>query len=87
MLDDFEHAPTIVINSGNGLNALWRLDESVLAPADGDWSQLEAYNKHLEDLLANRQCHNINRVLRLPYTWNIPTAKKLADGRKQDGPR
>ena len=78
-----EHEPSVIIMSGGGYNALWRLKDPVPAPDDGDWSALEAYNKHLENLYAADACHNIDRILRLPFTVNLPNAKKRRAGRSE----
>jgi len=43
--------------------------------------EAEAYNRQLELVLEGDHCHNIDRIMRLPGTWNIPNAKKRAAGR------
>lgn len=79
IIDGIEPAPSCIIDSGGGYNLLWRLSQPV--PADGDWAPLEAYNVHLENLYAADKCHNIDRILRLPFTTNWPNAVKVARGR------
>ena len=38
--------------------------------------------KSCEHLLGGDSCHNIDRIMRLPGTINVPTKKKLEEGRK-----
>ena len=79
-IDDFPLKPTIVIDSGNGYQAFWRLTSPVRV--DGNIEELEAYNVRLEKHFGADSCHNIDRIMRLPCTTNLPDAKKRAKGRK-----
>lgn len=75
-------APTLLWDSGNGYQAAWRLREPV--ELNGDAAAIEAVesrNRWLEKVFQADSCHNINRVLRLPFTINRPTKKKAAKGR------
>jgi Virulence-associated protein E len=87
-LETFTPRPTVLVDSGNGLQALWRLETSV------DLSVLseEKAAKAIEDVEARAKAamltlgskagtQNIDRVLRLPGTTNLPNAKKRKDGR------
>lgn len=70
-LEAFTPPPSIVIDSGGGVQALWLLDEPL--PIDGSIpaaEEAELYNQHLENLLGGDRCHNLDRVLRLPGTVN-----------------
>jgi len=69
--------PTVVVYSGGGYQAFWKLSQ----PATENLGQLVQYNKQLELLLGGDNCHNIDRIMRLPGTLNIPDAKKIAKGR------
>lgn len=74
--------PTVIVQSGGGFNALWRLREPL--PINGDLAVAEdakRYNLQLEILFQADSCHNIDRILRLPGTVNWPTAKKRKKGR------
>lgn len=81
--------PSAIIYSGGGFNALWRLQEPVPIASEGlDKNDIEAryedakrYNLQLEILLGGDNCHNIDRILRLPGTTNWPNKKKQAKGR------
>lgn len=67
--------PSLIIDSGNGLQAFWRL----AGPASQ--SDVEAVNRGLAECLGGDNCHNIDRLMRLPGTVNYPNAKKRAAGR------
>ncbi|HRP72154.1 MAG TPA: DUF5906 domain-containing protein [Luteimonas sp.] len=75
-------APTLLWDSGNGYQAAWLLREPV--ELNGDTAVIEAVesrNRWLEKVFQADSCHNINRVLRLPFSINRPTKKKAAKGR------
>ncbi|MEL3890449.1 VapE domain-containing protein [Ferrovibrio sp. MS7] len=76
-LRSFSLPPTVIVFSGGGYHGYWRLDE----PAD-DLLRVEAINKLVAEVVGGDHCHNIDRLMRLPGTVNIPNAKKLASGRK-----
>lgn len=74
--------PSAVVYSGGGYNALWRLEEHI--PIDGNLDAAEdakRYNLQLEVLLGGDNCHNIDRILRLPGTVNYPDERKRRKGR------
>lgn len=76
--------PTCIIFSGGGYQAFWRLEEPV--QVDGDLAKAEQaklYNLQLETLFRADNCHNIDRIMRLPGTVNIPDAKKRKKGRTE----
>lgn len=82
-LQAFRPEPTVIIDSGGGYQAFWMLDK--VLPSNGDPDQiadLESYNVQLEVLLGADSCHNIDRIMRLPGTVNVPNARKLKKGRK-----
>ena len=71
--------PSVVLDSGGGVQAFWRLREPV--PVHGNIGDLEAINRALETALGGDHCHNLDRIMRLPGTINLPDAKKRAKGR------
>lgn len=76
--------PTFVIFSGGGYQAFWRLETP--QPINGDLAvaeELKLYNMQLEILFGGDNCHNIDRIMRLPGTINIPDDKKKAKGRSR----
>lgn len=83
MIKNFGMKPSAVIDSGNGLQLIWRLDEP--APVDGRDGPatlaVEAVNRALEQYFGGDNCHNVDRILRLPGTINIPNKKKRKKGR------
>lgn len=75
-LEGLRHPPSFVLDSGNGVQAFWRLDELAQnLPA------VEGYNRRLSQLLGGDHCHNIDRLMRLPGSVNQPDVKKAARGR------
>jgi len=74
--------PTCIIFSGGGYQAFWRLEQPI--PIDGDLgraAEAERYNRKLETLFGADSCHNVDRIMRVPGTINIPDAKKRKRGR------
>lgn len=74
--------PTFIIFSGGGYQAFWQLRRPI--KIDGSLAKAEdakRYNQQLEVVLGGDNCHNIDRLCRLPYTLNIPDAKKAKKGR------
>lgn len=70
-----EVPPSLVVDSGGGIQALWRLEGP--APAD-----IEGINRSLiKRFGGDTACSNIDRVLRVPGTVNLPNAKKRGAGR------
>jgi hypothetical protein len=71
--------PTFIVDSGGGVQALWRynLYESTLPIADA-----EGINRALiDEYRGDRGTGNVDRLLRLPGTINFPDARKQARGR------
>lgn len=74
--------PTTIVDSGAGFQALWALTTEIRV--DGDEAQaaeVERYTRWLEDRFGADNCHNVDRVLRLPGTINNPDEKKRKKGR------
>lgn len=70
-------APTASVFSGGGYHVYYRLAE-----ACHDLSLIESLNRELARKLGGDNCHNVDRIMRLPGTLNLPNKKKLAHGRK-----
>ena len=68
-------APSFVIDSGNGLQAFWRLAE------DSPQADIEAVNIALRDMFEADNCQNIDRLMRVPGFVNFPDEKKRQRGR------
>jgi hypothetical protein len=74
--------PTVIIFSGGGYQAFWRLKDAVTIDGNIEKAEtFELYNKRLEQIFGGDHCHNVDRIMRLPGTVNIPDAKKLKKGR------
>lgn len=77
--------PTVIVDSGGGFQAFWLFDNPVALPGapDDDCRHLpiEARNLHIETEVQADACHNIDRIMRLPGTINIPGEKKRKRGR------
>lgn len=73
--------PTYVIDSGRGYQGLWKLKESLPLPENE--VAVEAANLWLMDRFqAGKGTHNVDRILRVPGSWNFPNEKKLKQGFK-----
>lgn len=83
VLQSYKHSPSDMVISGGGVQAYWRL--ATPEPVNGDVTiaeDLKLYNKGLErDIGGADRTHNLDRVMRVPGTVNIPTASKLPKGR------
>lgn len=85
LLHEFEPAPTCIIDSGGGLQGFWQLAPSENLDINGDVAkaqELELYNIQLEKVFQADHCHNVDRIMRLPGTINLPTKRKLKKGRQ-----
>ena len=68
--------PSVLVASGGGLQALWRLD----VPAQP--TEVEAVNKAVASVTGgDPACWNVDRLFRVPGTTNFPSATKQARGR------
>lgn len=82
LLREATPSPTVIVDSGGGYQGFWRLDTPV--PINGDVptaEDLERYNIQLEREFSADNCHNVDRIMRLPGTINVPDAKKRKKGR------
>lgn len=74
--------PTVITFSGGGYQAFWALKEPLVTNGNLELAEkYKRYNQHIEKVFNADNCHNIDRIMRLPYTENIPDAKKRAKGR------
>lgn len=76
-------APTLITFSGGGYQAFWQIKY----PFNLDGSQeraaeFERFNKTLEQAFGGDNCHNVDRIMRLPYTVNLPNELKRKKGRE-----
>ncbi|WP_300336516.1 primase-helicase family protein [Accumulibacter sp.] len=75
--------PTAIISSGAGAQALWALREPILLDgSEAQAAEAERYTRWIQDVFGEADnCHNVDRILRLPGSINNPDAKKRAKGR------
>lgn len=75
-------APSLVIDSGGGWQAFWRLTEPLLIEGDPQKAEeAEGYNRALEQAFGADHCFDVSRIMRLPGTTNWPNKKKQSKGR------
>jgi P4 family phage/plasmid primase-like protien len=82
LLREFNPAPTVIIDSGGGFQGFWLGEEPEVLTAEAAVRDAELRNLHIETTLQADACHNIDRIMRLPGTVNIPGEKKRNKGRK-----
>jgi hypothetical protein len=83
-LDAFEPKPTVVVDSGNGIQCLWRLTKPIELSAEqvNIVADVEARTAAVMVRLgAKAGTQNVDRILRLPGTTNLPNKKKRDAGR------
>lgn len=81
MLLASDPAPSIIVDSGNGLQAFWQF----MPEQDGGFMPAGAVCEAVNTALMLRwggdaSTINMDRVMRLPGTWNYPNAAKLKRG-------
>jgi len=75
-------APTVIIDSGGGYQGFWALSEPFeIGGLPERYEEAARYNKQLEIIFHADNCHNVDRIMRLPGTVNVPDKKKAAKGR------
>lgn len=89
-LKTFPAEPSAIIKSGGGVQAFWLLPASDVVTVDGDAIKIEAaerYTRGVEEAVAQHlglkvdRCFNIDRIMRVPFTTNVPDRKKRDKGR------
>ncbi len=73
--------PALIIDSGNGVQALWRFRSNLEAPGtDNPSPEIESRLRTLNQSLGGDNVHNCDRILRVPGTSNWPSNAKLKKG-------
>ncbi|MFG0291725.1 MAG: VapE domain-containing protein [Phycisphaerales bacterium JB050] len=77
--------PTLILFSGGGLQAFWALTEPIVV--NGERSAIDdakRYNTWIRDSFGCADnVQNLDRIMRLPDSLNLPDAKKRAKGRTE----
>jgi hypothetical protein len=73
---ELAHPPTYITDSGGGIQAFWLLDEPLTIEATKDIIHYESLSRGLADQYDTDRVHNIDRIMRIPFTVNLPTKKK-----------
>jgi len=74
--------PTVIIDSGGGYQGFWALEVPfAIAGLAENYEEAARYNKQLEIVFHADNCHNVDRIMRLPGTVNVPDKRKAAKGR------
>lgn len=71
--------PTIINDSGNGIQALWRLEDEVDLSNRRARDEFEGYGRWIADHNNGDHCWTVNHLFRLPHTMNWPNDKKLEE--------
>jgi hypothetical protein len=70
---------TETIDSGNGLQGLWQGEDGEPV-TEGTIEAFEAINKPFSEAMGSKGIFNVDRLLRLPGTINLPNQAKLSKG-------
>jgi hypothetical protein len=82
VLETFPQRPTFEVDSGNGLQLLWQLENPIKLSDAEVIKRTEARNHALAEVFgADPATRNIDRIFRLPGTTNYPNRRKQALGR------
>lgn len=74
--------PSVVIDSGGGIQAFWRLNQEYETKGNAERIEyIESRNRKLALDFSGDNCFNIDRIMRLPGTINVPNKSKLKKGR------
>lgn len=77
-----DNPPTVITDSGGGIQAFWMLDKPVPVN-DTTKYEYEALSRGLAEQYGTDKVQNIDRIMRVPYTYNLPSAKKKARGQSE----
>jgi hypothetical protein len=79
-IEAFGLTPTILVNSGNGLQVWWLFHRPTAITDEWPVERFEAINLGIAERVGGDHVQDLARVLRVPGTLNLPTAKKRERG-------
>jgi len=82
--ESYSKPPPIRIFSGGGYQFFWPLTKPFAIENAADIENIESRNRKIATDLAGDNCHNVDRIMRVPFTINVPTKKKRDKGRKRE---
>lgn len=77
---DADFPPSVVIDSGNGIQALWVTERRAIS-GPADYAEAERQSQAIEAATGAKGTANVDRLLRLPGTINFPMGLKVKKGR------
>ncbi len=72
--------PTYIVDSGGGIQAFWLFDKPLDATKE-NILMAESLSRGLAEQYGTDHVQNIDRIMRIPFTVNIPSEKKIKAGR------
>ncbi|MDQ0444552.1 DUF3987 domain-containing protein [Methylobacterium persicinum] len=75
------YGPTVIVGSGGGYQLLWIFQMGLPATPE-TIAAVEALSRSLARLYGGDAIHDVTHLLRIPFTVNLPDARKQARGRK-----
>lgn len=76
----FLAAPSVIVDSGNGVQMLWLFPDP-LPNTEGNSTAVKAQAKGLGRHLGSDSVQSLDHLFRIPFTTNLPDARKRAKGR------
>jgi Primase C terminal 2 (PriCT-2) len=74
--------PTVIVWSGGGFQAFWKLSDLIVVNGNKDMMRLvERRMEVIEDAMGADPCHNADRIMRVPGTLNVLGKTKIKAGR------
>ena len=71
--DEYKIKPSIIVISGGGAQAFWILNQSIKLDGTKEAADDAAlHNLQIARDLGGDNCHNVDRIMRLPGTINLP---------------
>lgn len=72
--------PNLIVDSGGGIQAFWLFDTGIES-TDQAVYEIERYGRGLAHKYGTDSVHNVDRLMRVPYTMNLPSFAKQQTGR------